>query len=151
MRRLAPYLLAAWALLWAGWVAAPYFEARFRPIRVEQEIQVVERGSRLCWVWHSTKLRAVASDDIDVHLVVGGDWPNRYSVAVFNRDTGMPWSRSGAMGVGTHDLPFCVLLPPHVTDRDDLVVEQTAWFPGWLGLWRVPLVIPPVTSRGAKP
>lgn len=148
------YLLAvaAYVFVGLGSMLGPWIEARFWPIRIEQTIEVVERGDqRLCWIWHSTKVRVAASDDIDVHLIVRGDRANRYTIAVYRREDRMPWSRNGALGVGRHHLPFCATLPPRVTDADDLLIEQVAWFPGWLGLWRTPLVIPDVVSPGARP
>ncbi len=57
---------------------------------------VTRTGDRLCWTWASIKVRDLVSDDMAVFLTTRTD---RMVVAVFERDTGLPWGRSRAVGL----------------------------------------------------
>lgn len=139
--------------LYAGAAAAfhygPGIEAKRFPVRVDQTVHDIERdGAGLCWTWSSLKVRDRRSDDMDAYLWVRGQ---RYVVAIHRASDGEPWSQAGALPVGgPHHLRYCTTLPPSVRPADDLRLEQVAWFPGLLGLWRVPLRIPDVVSPGSQ-
>ncbi len=122
----------------------PAIDGRYRPVRVGQRIENVTRaGDRLCWTWASTKVRDLVSDNMDVFLTTRTD---RMVVAVFERDTGLPWGRSRAVGLGPHRQDYCVLLPPNVTPSDPVRVEQVAYYPGLLGLWHIAVRFPDIVE-----
>ena len=124
--------------------AGPAIEGRFWPVRIEQRIEDVTRtGDRLCWTWASDKVRDLVSDNMDVFLTTRTD---RMVVAIFERDTGLPWGRSRAVGLGPHRQDYCVLLPPNVTPSDPLRVEQVAYYPGLLGLWHLAVRFPDIVE-----
>ncbi len=152
--RISPALLWFWriylpivAVLTLGMVAAalgPEVESRFWPIRIHQRIEnVVRTPDRLCWTWVSEKVRSRVSDNMDVFLTTSAD---RMVVAVFERDTGMPWGRSRAVGIGPHRQDYCVLLPPNVGVSDAVRVEQVAYYPGMLGVWHVSVRFPDIVD-----
>lgn len=124
----------------------PAIETRFWPVRGAQFVQVVERtDARLCWTWTFDKLRPLASDNIDVFI--GTPAVPSASTTVFNRATGMPWGITAqAVSLGVHTMTWCVLLPPYVGPHDSVTVRQTASYPGWAGLWRLPVEFPDVVS-----
>ncbi len=138
--------------LYAGAAAAlqfgPRIEASQFPVRIDQTVHDIERdGSRLCWTWSSWKVRDLRSDDMDAYLWVRSQ---RYVVAIHRAADGQPWTPAGAMPVGgPHHLRYCTTLPPSVLQSDGVRLEQVAWFPGLLGLWRLPLHLPDVLSPGA--
>ena len=122
----------------------PWVEGSLRPIRTDQRIEEVTRQSnRLCWTWVSIKVRDGVSDNMDVFLTTRTD---RMVVAVFERDTGLPWGRSRAVGLGPHRQAYCVLLPPNVTPTDPVRVEQVAYYPGLLGLWHLAVRFPDIVE-----
>lgn len=132
--------LAAMLALKAG----PAIEARLAPVRTDQAIEHIERAlDRICWDWVSVKLRPLAAVDLDAVLETKTD---RFIVAIYNRDTGMPWARSGMVGLGPHRQSFCVGMPPSVRPWNTVRLSQTAVYPGWLGLWHVPLKLPDVVD-----
>lgn len=135
------------ALLVLGMLAiplGPIVEARFWPIRTDQHMTgIVRTADRLCWTWVSEKIRNAVSDNMDVFLTTHTD---RMVVAVFERDTGMPWGRSRAVGIGHREQAYCVLLPPNVTQADPIRVEQVAYYPGLLGVWHVSVRFPDIVD-----
>lgn len=141
-------LVTAYLLGTLGLYAGPAVEATLAPIRVDQAIAGVTRaGPRLCFGWRSIKLRDGTTDDLDVY-VHSPRHPHRFTASLFREADGMPWSSAGAVPVGPVDRRYCLTLPPNVETRDDARVEVTVWYPGWLGLWRVPLRLPPIVSAG---
>ncbi len=80
---------------------------------------------------------------MDVFLTTRTD---RMVVAVFERDTGLPWGRSRAVGLGPHRQAYCVLLPPNVKPSDPVRIEQVAYYPGLLGLWHVAVHFPDIVE-----
>lgn len=143
---------AAVALL--GFVAlasGPTLENRFRPIRgPDQRVEVIERtAARVCWRWTFTKLRDVASDNLDAFLVINGQ-PGGVA-APYDMDTGRPWGIL-RFAVPVRDEPYalrwCVALPPYLGPGDTVVVRQVAYYPGWMRLWRLPVPFPDVVSPG---
>ena len=122
----------------------PVVEGQLWPIRVHQEIEGVARTSdRLCWIWASEKVRSGVSDNMDVFLTTLTD---RMVVAVFERDTGLPWGRSRAVGLGPHRQAYCVLLPPNVKPSDPVRIEQVAYYPGLFGLWHLAVHFPDIVE-----
>lgn len=133
----------AWALL-SGFLAGPTVEGRYFPVRTDQRVADVARADgRLCWTWSSLKVRPAATDDLDVFLHVG-DGGERMVVAPFGAADGQPWRRAAAAPIGPFTKRYCVAIPPHVPDGAHLRVEQTLYYRGPLGLWRVPLAVPDV-------
>ena len=135
-------------------LVAPAAESRFFPIRTDQRMENITRSAdRLCWEWVSIKQRNRVSDDLNVWIDTPGELGALSSV--FERDTGMPWVRSRAVGVGPHRQPYCTLLPPYLKPEDPVRVRQTAFYPGLLPLWHVqvrfPDVISPVGSERSMP
>ena len=135
------------ALLVLGMIAlplGPLVEERLWPIRTGQRMRgIVRTADRLCWTWVSEKVRDRVSDNMDVFLRSRTD---RMVVAVFERDTGLPWGRSRAVGLGPHQQPYCVLLPPNVMPADPIRVEQAAYYPGFIGLWHVVVHLPDIVE-----
>ena len=122
----------------------PSVEQRFWPVRTDQRIEEVTRAAdRMCWTWVSDKARNLVSDNMDVFLTTRTD---RMVVAVFERDTGLPWGRSRAVGLGPHRQSYCVLLPPNVTPADAIRLEQVAYYPGLLGLWHTSVRFPDIVE-----
>lgn len=152
MRFWRPYL-ACVGLYVAGSLAyalGPGIEAAWFPVRVGQRIHDVARADdRLCWGWAGTKIRDLASDDLDVYLRVGAS-PERLVGSVYHAATGMPWSAGGAPQPGPVDTRYCTTLPPHVRASDTVSVEWLAWYPGaaGTGLWRLHIRLPDVVSEG---
>lgn len=151
-------------LLVAGFLFGPRLEIAVAPVLTDQAITEVTRDrgvlsfggrdypvGRLCWRWDRVKRRPLGfySQDIDVFVDMPED---SASMTIFNRDTGAPWARSGAVAAG--QVPpqhWCVLLPPSVSASDALRVRQTAHYPGWLGLWTLPVALPDIVNPpGAK-
>lgn len=127
----------------------PALENEINPVRGAQSMKVIERTeARLCWAWTFGKLRSnLASDNIDVFigtpLIPSASW------TIYNRDTGMPWGIvSQAVPPGTYTLNYCMPLPPYVRKTDTVRVRQTAYYPGFLDLWRLPVAFPDVVSPG---
>lgn len=143
-------LSAAMIALNIGLQAGPTIEARLAPIRGPQSIQVVERTpARLCWAWTFVKLRATWSDNLDAFLEIDGQ-PGGIA-APYDRDTGWPWGMKRfavAPRLGPYTLNYCVALPPAVQPGDTVRVRQVAFYPGWIGLWRLPVPFPEVVSNG---
>ncbi|MGI3901216.1 MAG: hypothetical protein ACRYGP_13970 [Janthinobacterium lividum] len=140
------YLPTATVLLLSMLAApfGPWIEGTIRPIRTDQRIEdVVRNPDRLCWTWVSIKVRDGVSDNMDVFLATRTD---RMVVAVFERDTGLPWGRSRAVGLGPHRQSYCVLLPPNVRPSDAVRIEQVAYYPGLLGLWHLAVHFPDIVE-----
>ena len=136
-----------------GLPLGPTIEQRFFPIRGPQSISAVTRADgRLCWDWSFVKLRGPASDNLDAYLTVGGE-PGGV-VAPFDEATGHYWGLA-RMAVSPRPEPYrlryCVALPPYVTPADTVRVQQTAFYPGYTGLWRLAVTFPDVVSEGAPP
>ena len=136
-----PVALIACAMIGAPLVG-PRIEHAMAPVRIDQHMENIRRSAdRICWEWVSVKARPLVSDNMDAFLETRLD---RFVVAIFERDTGMPWARSRAVGLGPHRQPYCILLPPSVAPGEPLRVRQTIYYPGWLGLWHVAVVLPDV-------
>ena len=129
----------------------PMLEARLYPVRIDQSVEDLQRtADRLCWTWVSVKARNAVSDNMDVFLddLTDGD---RQVLAIFERESGMPWARSRAVAIGPHRQSYCVLLPPSVKPSHRIRLEQTAFYPGWHGLWHVALSLPTIDVPGEAP
>lgn len=125
-------------------VIGPAVESRFWPIRTDQRIEDVTRtADRICWTWVSQKVRDRVSDNMDVFLTTRTD---RMVVAVFEQESGMPWGRSRAVGLGPHRQSYCVQLPPNVKAADPVRIEQVALYPGLLGLWHTAVHLPDIVE-----
>ncbi len=57
---------------------------------------VVRTPSRLCWTWVSIKARPLVSDNMDVFLETSTD---QVVLAVFEKETGLTWGSSRAVGL----------------------------------------------------
>lgn len=145
------------ALVLLGFVAVgfgPAIELRFAPVRgPDQRVEVVERtASRLCWAWTFTKRREIASDNLDAFLVINGQ-PGGVT-SVYEMESGRPWGMT-RYAVAPRPEPYtlhqCAPLPPYVQASDAVVVRQVAFYPGFAGLWRLPVAFPDVVSPGAPP
>jgi hypothetical protein len=124
-------------------------EARFWPVRTDQRMEdVVRSPDRLCWTWVSFKARDVVSDNMDVFMDTATD---HLVLAVFERNTLMPWGRSRAVGIGEHHQSYCVLMPPSVGPADPLRLSQVAFYPGFLGFWQLAVRLPDIVSTPAPP
>ena len=129
----------------------PTTEARVHPVRgPDQKIVVIERSaSRICWAWTFTKLRDVASDNIDAYLIIN-DEPGGVA-NVFDMDSGRPWGLA-RYAVPVSDKPYtlhwCASLQPYIKATDAVRVTQVAYYPGFLHLWRLPVMFPDVISPG---
>ena len=131
-------------LIWAS----PYIEVRYWPIRGPQSIRVIERTpERLCWAWTFTKLRDVASDNIDAFLTINGQ-PGGVSM-VYEMESGRPWGLT-KYAVSPRPEPYtlhqCAPLPPYVRENDEVMVRQVAYYPGF-GPWRLSVPFPDVVSN----
>ncbi|MEG9528098.1 MAG: hypothetical protein MIL41_20420 [Hyphomicrobiales bacterium] len=151
MRFWRPYLACVGLYVVGSLVHAfgPSVESRLALVRVDQRVHEVERAAGLlCWNWAGTKVRDLASDNLDAFLRVG-EARDRFVVAVANQKTGMPWNAGAAPRPGPVDERFCTVLPPHVRDADRLRLEWIAYYPGGgLGLWTLRLPLPDVLSEG---
>ncbi|MCW6508193.1 hypothetical protein [Lichenifustis flavocetrariae] len=133
--------------------AGPALENRYAPVRGSvQTVEVIERSAgRLCWAWTFTKLRAIGSDNLDAFLVINGE-PGGVA-APFDMDSGRPWGMTRyavAARAEPYRLRMCAPLPPYVRLSDTVTVQQTAFYPGLWGLWRLHVPFPDVVSVGAK-
>lgn len=139
-------LAVAWSATLVGAYAGPHVEARLAPVHREQRVEAVTRTARqFCWDMASLKVRANATDDLDVFLYADGV-EGRMVVAPYGAADGLPWRKAAAAGLGPWRKRYCVDLPRHVPASASVRLELTAWYPGWLGLWRVPQVAPPVVG-----
>lgn len=150
MRRFWPAYLAGVGLYVAYSLAqdlGPVVEPRLFPIRTGQAVDRIERtGARLCWDWSGLKVRAIASDNLDVYVHVNGGDP--YVASVFRAETGQPWRASAAPGIGPVRTRYCLTLPPGVVPADDVRVAWTAYYPSPLLIYRMAIPLPEIRSAG---
>lgn len=144
-------LTAIVLLSFIGLSVGPFVEEIFFPIRADQAIRVIERtDARLCYAWTFVKLRERISDNEDSFLDVDGV-PSGV-VAPYDMETGYPWgvARFAVPPRATaYTLRHCIALPPIVKPTDTVRIRQTAFYPGWGGLWRLSVPFPDVVSEGA--
>lgn len=108
---------------------------------------IVRTPDQLCWTYSGRKLRATGTDDLDTYLHSDGI-ESRMVVAPYGEVDGLPWRKSAASAVGRFSKRYCITLPSGVPDDKGLRFELTGYYPGLMGLWRMPVPWPVVAADG---
>lgn len=130
--------------------AGPAIETAFSPVRVHNlNLTPTRSADRFCWTWSSDKPRLAFSDNVDVFLDVldaSKRVTKTYVPPLLRQDTGLPWQSGGTLGIGHHDLPYCIDLPRTIRADDRIRVRFTPLFHGWQDLWVLPIETPDMTD-----
>ena len=67
---------------------------------------------------------------------------NTYVPPFFNALTGLPWQSGLKIGLGHHEIPYCIEVPRTVLASDRLRVRFTPNLHGWGNLWTLHIETP---------